>query len=297
MEATELYRCPACHAVLTANTAGGMACRRCRLAFPAVAAAIPDLTYPPALPLEVAATRRYFEALAPSYDRRLTQLLKTNEATFRRRLAERLELVGEHLILETGVGTGGNVPYLLEQHPRNRFVGLDLSPAMLLHGAARFAHYRDRVTLCVANAEYLPFAGGTFDRVLHFGFISDFQDRRRGLQEMIRVLKEGGVAVVSDDSIHPEIRQASWAQELMQNNPSFAAMPPVDELPSDVGSYDLAWFSGVFYILVLRKAGYKTQGGVDAGCTRWTTERDGRDPVIGARERFAEIPALLSIAE
>jgi SAM-dependent methyltransferase len=72
-------------------------------------------------------------------------------------------------------------------------VGLDPNPGMLAV-AARLApgvEWREGV------AESLPFAEGTFDAVVSQFGLMFFRDRRRGLQEMRRVLATGGRLVVA----------------------------------------------------------------------------------------------------
>jgi SAM-dependent methyltransferase len=65
-----------------------------------------------------------------------------------------------------------------------RFVGLGLKPR------------RPQVTT-VGDARAIPFRGGVFDLVLCVHLLEHVADDRRAMREMHRVLKDGGVAVVS----------------------------------------------------------------------------------------------------
>ena len=53
--------------------------------------------------------------------------------------------------------------------------------------------------LFLGFAEQLPFEGDTFDVVFHTGSINVFEDRRRAIEEMVRVAKPGTRIVISDE--------------------------------------------------------------------------------------------------
>jgi ubiquinone/menaquinone biosynthesis C-methylase UbiE len=46
---------------------------------------------------------------------------------------------------------------------------------------------------CTANATFLPFDKGTFDAIFGFGFLHHVLEWQTGLQEIIRVLRPGGI--------------------------------------------------------------------------------------------------------
>jgi ubiquinone/menaquinone biosynthesis C-methylase UbiE len=49
-------------------------------------------------------------------------------------------------------------------------------------------------------AEALPFGAESFDTVLHVGGINFFSDKKRALDEMIRVARPGSKIVIADES-------------------------------------------------------------------------------------------------
>ncbi len=251
-EAIDLYRCPGCMGRLLPGS-DCLECSGCMVSYPLIEHRIPDLTYPLRLSAETQTQRDYFDSLAPSYDAGLSELLQTGEAALRRVLVDRMDLRDNALVLEIGVATGNNLRYLLDTPQQARLVGLDLSRGMVRQCWTKAEQWPGRVMLCVANGEHLPFKDQIFDAVLHFGFINEYLDRRRGLAEVMRVLKDSGTAVVADDGIVPSAHRFSWAQELMSRNRSFAAAPPIEDLPPGTTVCDLEWFSGLFYILTLRR--------------------------------------------
>jgi demethylmenaquinone methyltransferase/2-methoxy-6-polyprenyl-1,4-benzoquinol methylase len=88
------------------------------------------------------------------------------------------------------VGEGGNV------------VLADINIAMLEHGRRRLvdAGVAGNVTLAQVNAENLPFAANTFDRIsIAFG-LRNVTDKDAALVEMFRVLKPGGKLLILEFS-------------------------------------------------------------------------------------------------
>src|SRR6185436_7264430 len=78
-------------------------------------------------------------------------------------------------ILEVGVGSGGNLPWLERDLPRGREVelwGIDLSEQMLARCRSRLAEPGTRpVRLVLADGHALPFPDASFDRVYNVGGI------------------------------------------------------------------------------------------------------------------------------
>ncbi|MFO7625785.1 MAG: class I SAM-dependent methyltransferase [Candidatus Fermentibacteraceae bacterium] len=93
-------------------------------------------------------------------------------------------------VLEAGCGTGSVMGLLAERG--FRVVGVDLSPAALVHAAS---HSRE---LSVATVTSLPFANGAFDLVYSTGVFDllDEQDLFSAVGEALRVTAPGGRIVL-----------------------------------------------------------------------------------------------------
>lgn len=93
-------------------------------------------------------------------------------------------------ILDVGCGAGGNIKILGEF---GSVTGLDISEEALkfakTHGIFK--------NLVRGNAERLPFADGSFDLVSALDVLEHIPDDQRAIQEMFRVLKKGGFALVT----------------------------------------------------------------------------------------------------
>jgi len=108
-----------------------------------------------------------------------------------------------HAVLDVGTGTGVLVPHLLRTlGPAGRIAAIDLSAAML--ETARHKGFPPNVTFSEADVHQIPFPNADFDRVICNAAFPHFADRARSLGEMIRVLRPGGILVIS----HPIGREA-----------------------------------------------------------------------------------------
>jgi ubiquinone/menaquinone biosynthesis C-methylase UbiE len=91
---------------------------------------------------------------------------------------------GRSRALEVGAGTGHWLEFLSDY----RVVGVDVSDRML----ARAQLHLRWAPLVQADALALPFADGSFDRLLCVNAFHHFADKRRFLREARRVLRQAG---------------------------------------------------------------------------------------------------------
>jgi ubiquinone/menaquinone biosynthesis C-methylase UbiE len=103
-------------------------------------------------------------------------------------------------VLDVATGTA-RAPLLLAAQPwfDGAIDGLDLTPAMLERAQAKLdaAGLSARVALHQGNASDLPWPNASFDLVTSLEALEFFPRPRRALAEMVRVLKPGGVLIVS----------------------------------------------------------------------------------------------------
>ncbi len=102
------------------------------------------------------------------------------------------------LVLDVATGTG-RLPYYLLNEPtfNGRVIGLDASRKMLALAAPKLAPFRYRTELVQQTAVPLPFSDNSFDLVTCLESLEFFPSDKAAVAEMVRVLKPGGVILVT----------------------------------------------------------------------------------------------------
>ncbi|MBM3262261.1 MAG: class I SAM-dependent methyltransferase [candidate division Zixibacteria bacterium] len=96
--------------------------------------------------------------------------------------------------LEIGLGLGVDTQVLCELG--YEVTGVDLTEKSVEATSARLAFYGLPATIMVGNAEALGFDDETFDIVYSFGVLHHTPDTQKAVNEVYRVLKKGGVALI-----------------------------------------------------------------------------------------------------
>ncbi len=98
------------------------------------------------------------------------------------------------------VGTGSaRLPLLLAQlAPEITCIGVDLNQTLIKEAQKRSIEDKcdDRVSFLCADAQELPFADQSFDWVVCVASMHQWHNRRKGVMEIYRVLKDGGVGLI-----------------------------------------------------------------------------------------------------
>ena len=116
-----------------------------------------------------------------------------------------VKIVGEKnpkQILDIATGTGDLAIMMAGLHP-DKVIGLDISAGMLEVGKEKIAkeNLSDVIEMMVGDSENMPFKENSFDAItVSFG-VRNFANLNKGLQEIYRVLKPGGVLVILETSV------------------------------------------------------------------------------------------------
>ena len=151
----------------------------------------------------------HFSLIAPYYDR-----------VFRR---PSVDLLLRHVDPESGnrmLDVGGGTGRIAQV-----YVGLvaqvcvvDPSPLMLREGQ------RKGICTTQGESEYLPFASGTFDRILMVDAFHHLCDQRIAVRELVRVLAPGGRLVIEEPDIaHWGVWLVALAEKLLLMRSHFVA--------------------------------------------------------------------------
>lgn len=147
--------------------------------------------------------RKMFDTIAPRYDL-LNRLLSFGvDRHWRRHAVAQLNIPVGGRVLDIATGT---CDVALEIASRTddsvRIIGEDFTQGMLVHGQKKLdqSPYGKRIALVNAPCEAIPHPDHSFDGItISFG-IRNVVEREQGLQEMVRVLKPGGRAVILEFS-------------------------------------------------------------------------------------------------
>ncbi len=135
-----------------------------------------------------------FDSIAGRYDLMNALMAPGQVSRWRRTTVDALDLPPESRVLDLAAGTGTSTAALIDAGLRA--VACDFSLGMMSEGRRRQA----TVPFVGGDAQNLPFADDSFDgAVISFG-LRNVQDPRRGIAEMARVVRSGGVVVVCEFS-------------------------------------------------------------------------------------------------
>ena len=147
-----------------------------------------------------------FDRISPKYDA-LNHLLSFNiDKVWRRKTAKAVAKHHPKTILDLATGTADLAIALAKYNSQAHIIGIDISEKMLEIGKEKVAKksLEDQIELHIGDAAVLPFEDNHFDAVtIAFG-VRNFEDLRKGLFEISRVLKPNGQAVILEFSM-PEM--------------------------------------------------------------------------------------------
>lgn len=148
------------------------------------------------------AVKGIFNDIAPSYDR-LNHFLSLNiDKRWRHKAIRSLRPQDRGLLLDVACGTG-DFSIAASKAGVSKVVGVDISEKMLEIGREKVkaAGLTEKIDLRYGDSEQLEFADGTFDAVTVAFGVRNFEHLAVGLQEMRRVMKEGGKIVILEFSM------------------------------------------------------------------------------------------------
>jgi malonyl-CoA O-methyltransferase len=160
----------------------------------------PTIVDPPRIAARIDTVRRQFDRRAARFARHDFIVREVG-----RRLIERLQVIrlDARRIVDVGCGAGGARDALLERYPQARWLGVDISPAMLAGAAstsplARLLPWRAaRAQLARAEAAALPLADGSVDLVFSNLMLHWHPRPHAVFPEWLRVLRVDGLLLFS----------------------------------------------------------------------------------------------------
>lgn len=150
----------------------------------------------------------------------------TRERTFKQALLAQAGLVAGQEVLDLACGTGTLAVWAAQQVAGLRLHGLDGDPHMLSRAMRKADQAGVAINWQHGRSTALPYATGTFDRVLSSLFFHHLlpDAKRQSFAEIARVLKPGGQLHVADwgKAANPLMRTAFYAIQWLDGFPNTA---------------------------------------------------------------------------
>jgi demethylmenaquinone methyltransferase/2-methoxy-6-polyprenyl-1,4-benzoquinol methylase len=150
-----------------------------------------------------------FDAIAEKYDPMNRLMSLGNDRSWRKKAILSLKESNPKKILDVATGTGDFAIAAYNLLSPEKITGIDISEGMLRIGQQKIEKLglTDRITFQAGDSTRLDFEAQSFDAVTVAFGVRNFESLSKGLCEICRVLKTGGVAVILELS-QPE--NAFW---------------------------------------------------------------------------------------
>jgi len=189
--------------------------------------------------------RWLYDRWASTYDRYKKKVQKDDVLTLINPLIEKLSLNAamgpETLVLDIATGTGRlPVALLSNMQFAGRVIGIDISRGMLKQASLKLKQYGSRAVLLNHPALTLPFPDGIFDVVSCLETIELLPDTDAHLSEFYRVMRPGGILLVSRNTGEWGIRGKVCPAEIFSSQLSAAGFEKIEITPWWKW-FDLVW--------------------------------------------------------
>ena len=144
--------------------------------------------------------QRLFSGAPREYDSLLSRLTLRNDHAWRKAVLDAAELNVDARVLDVATGTGLMAfAFASKLSESGLVVGIDLCEPMLREGSANVKEKGEsRMTFVAGRGEALPFPDGIFDCATITLAMRNVTDPKLVLQEMTRVVKDGGRVICMD---------------------------------------------------------------------------------------------------
>lgn len=142
-----------------------------------------------------------FDTISGNYDGLNRVISFGIDVKWRKKVLKLVSDKNPQTILDIATGTG-DLAILMAQTSATKIIGLDISAGMLEVGRKKIADKKlsDKIELLLADSENMPFEDNTFDAITVAFGVRNFEHLEKGLSEILRVLKPGGIFVILETS-------------------------------------------------------------------------------------------------
>lgn len=145
---------------------------------------------------------KMFDTISGEYDGLNRVISFGIDVKWRKKVVSLVKETNPQTILDVATGTG-DLAINLVQTGAEKIIGLDISSGMLAVGSKKIKEKNldDLIEMVQADSEALPFDDNYFDAITVAFGIRNFENLEKGLAEIKRVLKPGGIFVILETSV------------------------------------------------------------------------------------------------
>ncbi len=146
---------------------------------------------------------KMFDNISKEYDGLNRVISFGIDVSWRKKVVALVDKTQPHSILDIATGTGDLAIQLASSTQAKDIVGLDISEGMLEVGRKKVTQKQldNKIKLVLGDSENLPFEDDTFDAITVAFGVRNFENLEKGLAEIYRVLKPGGIFVILETSV------------------------------------------------------------------------------------------------
>ncbi|THD67329.1 bifunctional demethylmenaquinone methyltransferase/2-methoxy-6-polyprenyl-1,4-benzoquinol methylase UbiE [Robertkochia marina] len=146
---------------------------------------------------------KMFDNISGNYDGLNRVISFGIDVKWRKKVVATVAGTSPKMVLDIATGTGDLAIQIAEKIPGAKVTGLDISPGMLEVGKEKVSakNLENRIDMVIGDSEALPFDDNTFDAITVAFGVRNFENLEKGLSEINRVLKPGGIFMVLETSV------------------------------------------------------------------------------------------------
>ena len=143
-----------------------------------------------------------FDNISGNYDGLNRVISMGSDVKWRKKVIELVAATNPENVLDIATGTG-DLAIQMVRTGAKKIVGLDLSDGMLSVGRKKIQkqNLSERIEMIQGDSENLPFEEDSFDAITVAFGIRNFETLEKGLAEIHRVLRPGGIFVILETSV------------------------------------------------------------------------------------------------
>lgn len=164
--------------------------------------------------------KEFFNGMASEWDSRHGKVIPEDY----RRLLNECGISAGQTVLDIGTGTGVLVPYILEKTGgKGKIYAVDYAEKMIERLEAK--GFSENVVPLVMDIHNTDFENCFFDRAIANACFPHFSKKRKALKEIYRVLKKGGIFIIS------HLPGREFINNLHRNGPNIIERDIIPEVP------------------------------------------------------------------